>query len=622
MQRVLAGRYRIGRLIGEGGMGAVYEAEHTGLGVRVAVKLLNPTYAINERAVIRFRREARAAAAIKHENIVAVTDADTDEDGVPFIVMEILEGDSLGAWIHRERVLPVATAAAVAAQILAGLAATHEQKVIHRDLKPGNILLARQRDGTFKVKILDFGISKFLEDVQDVTATSVVGTPRFMAPEQALGQKDIDGRVDLYAVGELLYLMTTGRLPFSGSSVETLSEQIIRGDYARPRTIRPELGAALEDVIVTAMATDRNRRYRDANAMLEALRAAVPDIPEHIDGGSAPLSETTPLSIPPSAATTNVQPTNPAPPAPSRRRFLAVGAALVVGAAGVGGLALWRSGHGAEATATASGAAGRHLRFGLSKYLPLPDVQRLHGPFVDYLGRRLGRPVELVVLDDYLAPAHMVTGGELDLAALSAYAYVRAKAETPGLKLLATAVSGGGTSYEGVILVRADSGIATLADLKGKRFCWVSKNSGSGYLYPRAIFRRAGIDPDTAFTETLLTGDHLASLRAVRDRLCDGASVYSSILFEAKIHDIEAEIFRIVASTDRIPYTAYVMSPTAPEELVASMREALLAVAPGSPTANAVFGPGNGQLAGFATTTDAAYDPVRAVMKYLDAKAP
>jgi serine/threonine-protein kinase len=614
-QRLLAGKYRLGRLIGEGGMGVVYEAEHIGLGVRVAVKLLNPACAASERAVVRFRREARAAAAVKHENIVAVTDTDADE-GVPFIVMEVLDGESLNAWIQRERVLTPEAAAGIAAQILAGLAAAHEHKVIHRDLKPGNIIMARERDGSVKVKIVDFGISKFLEDDVDVTATSsVVGTPRFMAPEQALGQRDIDQRADLYAVGELLYFMATGRLPFTSNSVEDLTEQIIEGEFPAPRTVRPEIGAELERVILTAMAKARDERYPDAGTMLEALRAAVPKLPARIiDAPHLPADGPTlaPAAEAPRAVTRPPSPT-PAPPPRADRRWAVVALCGLALAGALGGFWIWRAVRGAAPV-----VAGAEIRFGLSRYLPVEDVEKTHKRFVEHLERQLGRPVRLVILDDYLDPARKLLDGELDVAALSAYNYVRARRQTPGLRLLATPVTSGGSSYEGVVLVRADSGLQSLGDLVGKRFCWVSYNSSSGYLYPRALFRHSGVDPDTAFAATVLTGDHLASMRALRDQACDGAAVFSGILFDAKSHGIPPETFRIVATTNRIPYDAYIMSPTAPEELVTRVRAAILALEPGSKLATEVLG--GTSFLGFGAAKDEDWDSVRAIEKDLDVK--
>src|SRR5262249_4372792 len=148
--------------------------------------------------------------------------------------------------------------------------------------------------------------------------------------------------------------------------------------------------------------------------------------------------------------------------------------------------------------------------------------------------------------------------------ALSPYSYVRVKRKMSNLRVLATPVTSGGASYEGVILARGNSGIAGLQDLRGKVFCYTNPSSTSGYLYPRALFKRAGIDPDRAFAATRFTGDHLGALRALVSGACDGAAVYAAILFDAKNHGIAPDAFRILASTERIPYDAYCAHPDLP----------------------------------------------------------
>ncbi len=236
--RVLDGKYRLGRLIGEGGMGAVYEAEHEGLRARVAVKLLGEHGHLDPKAIVRFRREARAMGAIRHENVVAVMDTGTDEEGSPYLVMELLEGESLAAVLRRERTLAPGLACWIADQVLSGLEAAHAQGVIHRDLKPGNVFLARLSDGSHRVKILDFGISKLGGNANtlDITAEgAMIGTPNFMAPEQISGEAPSDARADLYAVGVLLYRMVCGRLPYVSSTSEELYRMVLLGKVAPPR---------------------------------------------------------------------------------------------------------------------------------------------------------------------------------------------------------------------------------------------------------------------------------------------------------------------------------------------------------------------------------------------------
>src|SRR5262245_27056228 len=156
--RLLAGKYRLHELLGEGGMGAVYAAEHIGLGTQVAIKILSSMWGANPEVIARFRREARAAAAVRHENIVAETDIDADEDGRPFMVMELLRGESVQALLGRQGRLPPTLAAAIVAEVLHGLAVAHAAKIVHRDLKPANMLIAQMPGGALRVKILDFGI--------------------------------------------------------------------------------------------------------------------------------------------------------------------------------------------------------------------------------------------------------------------------------------------------------------------------------------------------------------------------------------------------------------------------------------------------------------------------------
>jgi serine/threonine-protein kinase len=630
--RVLAGKYRLGELLGEGGMGAVYVAEHVGLGTKVAVKLLASIWTGKPDAVARFRREARAAAAVTHDNIVKVTDIDADEDGRPFIVMELLRGESLQALLGRQRVLPPVLAAAIVGEALRGLAVAHEAKIIHRDLKPPNILLAQQPGGGLRVKILDFGIAKVLEDgLHDITITlagAMVGTLRYMAPEQLDSDPTVDHRVDIYSLGVTLYAITTGRLPFGGDTPDETTKQIREGTFPRPREARPELPEALEAVILRAMACKREDRFPDANTFLQALQQAVPAIAGSYrlgtsgsgpgvaaDGVKVSVPDIPlPVMTPPEHATVAASPhalSKTAPP-PSRRRVIAgVVALLAFGAIGLG----WRM-YKTRAVVPAP-AAERELRFGLAQYLPPEQLRESYTPLAEYLSQKIGRPVKLVIQEDYVDLAQKLSQGELDLVAFSPYSYVRARRKIPNLDVLATPVTSGGSSYEGVVLTRGDSGIADLAGLRGKVFCYTNASSASGYLYPRALFKRAGIDPDQAFKATRFTGDHLGALRALVSGACDGAAVYAAILFEAKQHGIAPDAFRILASTERIPYDAYCTHPKLPAELRTAIKQALLALPPGSQQAQSIFAR-HGAIIGFQDARDADYDGVRKIERYLD----
>jgi len=215
---MLQGRYRIIRPLGVGGMGAVYEAEHVKIEKRVVVKCLHPELARREIVVKRFHREALAAAQIGHENIIDVSDLGQLDDGSVFMVMEYLEGCDFAELIYREGPQPIGRVAHIMTQICEALAAAHEKGIVHRDLKPENIFITDRHKDSFFVKVIDFGISKFVDAANlasgKLTKTGVlIGTPWYMSPEQIDGNLDIDHRTDIYALGVILYNALTGRHP-------------------------------------------------------------------------------------------------------------------------------------------------------------------------------------------------------------------------------------------------------------------------------------------------------------------------------------------------------------------------------------------------------------------------
>jgi serine/threonine-protein kinase len=271
---MLDDRYRIVRLLGEGAMGAVYEAVHEVIGRRVALKLLHAKYTRNADAVSRFTREARAAASIGHPNIVAVTDFGTH--GVqPFMVMDLLRGETLGDRIARVNTMSVDKACLVAGQVLSALHAAHAIGVVHRDVKPDNVFVCDDR--TLAVKLLDFGVSKFHATgvrLEQITRDGLaIGTPHYMSPEQWNGLRDVDHRADLYAVGVLLYELLTGVVPFDAPSEALLFKAVVHGDVAAPPgTMTEGIPPALDEIIMRAIARDRDQRFGTAEEFLDALR--------------------------------------------------------------------------------------------------------------------------------------------------------------------------------------------------------------------------------------------------------------------------------------------------------------------------------------------------------------
>lgn len=280
---VLLDRYKVTGRIGQGGMGAVYEATHTLIGKRVAVKVLLDKYAYKDQVVARLEQEARLASSIGHENIIDITDFGQTPDGRTFVVMEYLEGQSLAECVSKDGPLPEERAIRIALQVASALSAAHAKGILHRDVKPENVFLLRRKGQDF-VKVVDFGISKSLRGEEDggasprLTQTGMVlGTPLYMSPEQARGDDDLDQRIDVYALGVILYEMVTGEVPFQGSNYLNIISRVLNDELRPLRELRPELSAGLESVILRALAKSRDERYPSCEALAADLQAVSED---------------------------------------------------------------------------------------------------------------------------------------------------------------------------------------------------------------------------------------------------------------------------------------------------------------------------------------------------------
>ncbi|WP_096328059.1 serine/threonine protein kinase [Nannocystis exedens] len=269
---LLLGRYQVLERIGDGGMGAVYLAEHTTILKKFAIKVLSAQLSLREDHVDRFMREARAASMINHPNVVEITDFGKTPDGQPFFVMEYLQGQDL-AQVLGEGALAWKRVRPILLQVCSALQAAHEQGIVHRDIKPGNILLVKRGAAVDHVKVLDFGIAKVQShdpDVKGLTQSGVVvGTPEYMSPEQGWGQS-VDHRGDIYALGVLVYELLTGKLPFSGTTMmEVLNRHMFEVPDIRHPNIPEEVGA----IILKAMQKDRSLRFQSMNEMAAAVEA-------------------------------------------------------------------------------------------------------------------------------------------------------------------------------------------------------------------------------------------------------------------------------------------------------------------------------------------------------------
>ncbi len=301
---VLGGRYRLVALIGSGGMGTVWEAEHVEIGHKVAVKLMHSEATRDADRVARFRREAHVAGNLGHDNICNVLDIGfSDEHGL-YLVMPLLRGKSLAAILDELGSLPIARALDITAQVLDALGAAHAAGIIHRDLKPDNVFVGRVGDREDFVKVLDFGISNVsaaVEGSQPLTQTGIVlGTPDYMAPEQARGRKDIDARVDLWAAGVMLYQMLTGERPFPGESANEIIVKIVTEEFTPLATLRRDVPADVQALVNRAMARDREDRFPDAASMRAAVQAAMAAATRSATG-PRPEVQATPTPTPPVA---------------------------------------------------------------------------------------------------------------------------------------------------------------------------------------------------------------------------------------------------------------------------------------------------------------------------------
>jgi serine/threonine-protein kinase len=364
---VLAERYEIVRRIGEGGMGAVYEARHTVIGKRVAVKVLLEKFLEKPDLVARLLQEARLASSIGHENIVDVTDFGTTTDGRAFVVMEFLEGESLAQLVIRDAPLPVERSLRITRQVASALGAAHAKGIVHRDVKPENVYLVRRGDADF-VKVVDFGVSKAVHatdespEWQRLTRTGMVlGTPLYMSPEQARGGEDVDSRADIWAVGVMLYECLTGEVPFRAPNYLGVISQVLTKEATSPTGLRPELGIppAVETVVMRALEKDRDRRYQRMSDLERDL--------DRILGGDHDVGL-------PAA-----DPAVPPVPAASRTRWhLAVAAVLVIG---VGlAVALARTEETRKATPASSAPSAKFIPFSQTPPSPAPVARSASSP--------------------------------------------------------------------------------------------------------------------------------------------------------------------------------------------------------------------------------------------------
>src|SRR3954470_13019446 len=284
LDRVFDGKYRLDQTLGGGGMGTVYRATHLLIDRPVALKVLSQRFVGDQTAQQRFRREARAAGRMQHPNAVTVTDFGATDDGYLYIVMELLEGRTLRDLISHEAPLDPARTVSFMLQACAAVGAAHEAGLIHRDLKPANIFIEQRPNVPAVVKVLDFGVAKFaVEEHDDDYATltqvgAIIGTPRYMSPEQCSGAAPLTPASDVYSLGIILYEMLTGVCPFNGETPLAIALKQVSEAPVPPRQIVASIPEALERTVLRALAKNPLERPQDANDLRRELHTTAEDL--------------------------------------------------------------------------------------------------------------------------------------------------------------------------------------------------------------------------------------------------------------------------------------------------------------------------------------------------------
>jgi len=418
------GRYEILELVGRGGMGVLYRARDAMLERDVALKMMLVDFTLDQSARERFEREAKAVARLQHRNVVTIHELG-EHDGAPYIVMEFLSGQDLEALLSGDKPLSLAEKLDIASQLCEGLGYAHEQGIVHRDIKPGNVRVLE--DGT--VKILDFGIAKFAVGSATQSGT-ILGTASYMAPEQIMGQA-VDGRADLFSAGVLLQELLTGKKPFSGDSPTAVVYQIMHVEPPPIRTIMPELPEALDEIVARALKKNPDERYSRASEMASDLQMVrmMLDLPLHPPDASQGGKTMSPQTVRLFATTIGTRPAMGAATAAletpmreaadtagtlaagttaSSKTPMIAGAAVVVAAIAIGGYFLMSGGSEPTADGTPSGPAGAPTAQGAG---PNPGGSGAGGAAAGAGGTGAAAAADLLVVSSVPAGARIVLNG-------------------------------------------------------------------------------------------------------------------------------------------------------------------------------------------------------------------
>ena len=653
-------RYEVIDRLATGGMAEVFiccERGHAGLERLVVVKRILPHLAVHAAFVEMFLAEARWVARMNHPNIVQVFELGED-GGAPYLAMEYVPGSSVRdvvvAAIEHNEPTPIGAALSIIAQACAGAHAAHELTdpsgqplgLVHRDISPHNLMVTAEGH----TKLLDFGIAKATEgaDLDDKTRTGALqGKVHYMAPEQCK-QEPLDRRADIFALGVVVWELIAQERLFKRDSELDAMQAIVSGDLKPLRKLRRDVPVPVVSAIEKALQVRREDRYPTAAAMRTAIleaavqaglrcdadvvatfvgpligelhakreegfRAAAVERTRATPAGDAPSEDATLVDKPgkkdpaaagrpltaATAATAQVVPSTP----PRRRRLpwaaLAVlGVVMLAIAAFLGAQRLMRLSQPGLVMAWAPIAERDML---------IADVR----PLIAYLEDELDRPIDVQVTGSYDELQQRLAAGTVDVGVVPPALFALAQKAQPDLEALAVKLVDGSTGSDGALYVDDVSGINDMQQLRGKRFCYADQKSTTGYLFPRAALRKAGIDPDRDVISHF-SGNHIAVLRDLAAGVCDAGAVYSGGYLAADRAGVPVQRLRQLALTGRSPQDAVCAGPKLPATLRAQLKGALLRYD------GKKHGSMEGQverISGFAPIRDADYESVRAALR-------
>lgn len=624
---ILKERFRILDVVGEGGFGVVYRAEQLNTQQKVAIKIL--TGKLDAVKTERFEREMRLLADLSHPNLVQLVDTGEFQDQ-RFMVLELVEGEELADRLKAGGPLAPHLAKRVISQTLEGLEAAHARGVVHRDIKPQNIMLTGPRERPV-VKLLDFGIAAVTDtyegDWATLTSTGAIqGTVPYMAPELLNPKTDkrrpASPRSDIFAVGLVLIECLSGVRVLEGETPIEIVFKIVQDPLPIPMAV---LNGPFGMVIKQACSKEPEERFTSAREMLDALEVVdshsqeIPVADEILLYESMNL-DTRRLGLEDLSETADAPDLEPEPQQEASKLPWVVLGMLVL-AAVLG--ALWFSGRGEDTAAEdpqpeaeAVEEPGRALRVGWSR--PAFDEASAEVE-VEAWSSVFQQASQSANHSFAMSPGADVIGqlveGQLDVAVLPPMLYVGAVQLHPeALELLVVGESRGSNTHEGYVLVRRDDDATAIEELAGRPFCLLSEESAAGYVLPRHFLTRSGQSPDDFIGSVRWSGDHVSALRDLTEGLCDAAAVSDRSLALAERAGITRKETRIIAVTGHLPRDVVVAGPSTSPEERARVKQALLGVSLETPV-------GSLAMTGFQPASDATFDTLRKILNEAKAAA-